>query len=100
MLMPMPTPPIPELASLSILSTAGESYDIMLVLPVWGTLPGAGEEKVGRCFEGVLVEGVGVAMFGIVSDSRERGRARSVLGDERRSYRADAGGIILRYRCG
>jgi hypothetical protein len=32
------------------------------VLPVWGTLRGAGEENVGRCFEGVLVEGVGVAM--------------------------------------
>jgi hypothetical protein len=34
----------------------------MFVLPVWGTLRGAGEEKVGRCLEGVLVEGVGVAM--------------------------------------
>jgi hypothetical protein len=35
----------------------------MLVLPVCGTLRGAGDEKVGRCFEGVLVEGVGVAMI-------------------------------------
>lgn len=34
----------------------------MLIVPVWGTLRGAGEEKVGRCLEGVLVEGVGVAM--------------------------------------
>jgi len=33
-----------------------------MVLPVWGTLRGAGDEKVGRCFEGGLVEGVGVAM--------------------------------------
>jgi hypothetical protein len=33
-----------------------------LVLPVCGTLRGAGDEKAGRCFEGVLVEGVGVAM--------------------------------------
>jgi hypothetical protein len=91
---------MPELASLSILSTAGESYDIMFVLPVWGTLPGAGEEKVGRCLEGVLVEGVGVAMFESVRDSVERERARSVLEDERRSYREAYGGNMLRYRCG
>jgi hypothetical protein len=39
----------------------------MFVLPVWGTLRGAGEEKVGRCFEGVLVEGVGVPMMVVES---------------------------------
>lgn len=31
-------------------------------MPVCGTLRGAGDEKVGRCFEGVLFEGVGVAI--------------------------------------
>jgi hypothetical protein len=75
MLIPIPTPPMPELASLSMLSTAGESYDIMLVLPVCGTLRGAGDEKVGRCFEGVLVEAVGVAM---VARSSERSIARDL----------------------
>jgi hypothetical protein len=34
----------------------------MLRLPVGGTLRGAGEEKAGRCFEGVSLEGVGVAI--------------------------------------
>jgi hypothetical protein len=86
---------MPELASLSMLSTAGESYDIMLVLPVCGTLRGAGDEKVGRCFEGVLVEGVGVAM--IVSGSSELDCARRVLEDERRCYRGDVGGNMLCY---
>lgn len=57
------------LASLSILSTAGESYNSMFEPPVWGTLLGAGEEKVGICFEGVFVEGVGVAM---VRDALDR----------------------------
>jgi hypothetical protein len=37
----------------------------MLVLPVCGTLRAAGEEKVGRSREGVLVEGVGVAMTAV-----------------------------------
>jgi len=32
------------------------------MLPVGGTLRGAGDEKVGRCFAGVFVEGVGVAI--------------------------------------
>jgi hypothetical protein len=45
----------------------------MLVLPVCGTLRGAGDEKVGRCFEGVLVEAVGVAM---VAGGSERSIAR------------------------
>ena len=69
MVMPMPTPPMPELAtSLSILSTAGESYDIMLILPEGGTLRGAGEEKALRCREGVSLSlGVGVAMMALVS---------------------------------
>jgi hypothetical protein len=88
---------MPELESLSIFSTAGESYDIMLVLPVCGTLRGAGDEKVWRCFEGVLVEGVGVAIIESVRGSVERERARSVLGDDWRSYRGKAGGDILRY---
>jgi hypothetical protein len=69
----------------------------MLVLPVCGTLRGAGDEKVGRCFEGVLVEGVGVAIIESVRESVERERARSVLGDDRRYYRGKAGGNILRY---
>jgi hypothetical protein len=37
----------------------------MFILPVGGTLRGAGDEKVGRCFEGVLVEGVGVAIAAV-----------------------------------
>jgi hypothetical protein len=41
----------------------------MLGPPVCGTLRGAGEEKVGRCFEGVLAMGVGVAMT-VTGDSR------------------------------
>jgi hypothetical protein len=65
----------------------------MLVLPVCGTLRGAGDEKVGRCFEGVLVDGVGVAMF--VSGSSELGCAQGVLGDEGRSYRGEVGGNML-----
>jgi hypothetical protein len=71
MVMPMPTPPIAELAtSLSILSTAGESYDIMLIFPEGGTLRGAGEEKALRCFEGVSLSlGVGVAMVGVSASS-------------------------------
>lgn len=32
-------------------------------LPEWGTLRGAGDEKAGRCPEGVLEDGVGVAIF-------------------------------------
>ena len=49
------------------MNTAGESIDSILVLPVCGTLRGAGEEKVGRCFDGpgVCVEGVGVAMVAV-----------------------------------
>jgi hypothetical protein len=35
----------------------------MFVLPVCGTLRGAGDEKGRRSFDGVLVEAVGVAMF-------------------------------------
>lgn len=40
-----------------------------------GTLRGAGEESAARCFWGVLVEGVGVAMAAVVApDARgERG---------------------------
>lgn len=57
------------------------------MFPVCGTLRGAGEEKVGRCFEGVLVEGVGVAMT--VTDSGEVDSVRRVLGDEQRAYRCD-----------
>lgn len=34
----------------------------MLNVPVCGTLRGAGDEKVGRCLEGVLFEGVGVVI--------------------------------------
>jgi hypothetical protein len=70
----------------------------MLVLPVCGTLRGAGDEKVGRCFEGVLVEGVGVAM--IVVDSSELDRSRSVLGESPRSYCDGKGDNMLCYRCG
>jgi hypothetical protein len=57
---------MPELAtSLSILRTAGESYDIMLVLPEGGTLRGAGEEKALGFLDGVSLSlGVGVAMLG------------------------------------
>jgi hypothetical protein len=36
---------------------------------VGGTLRGAGDEKVGRCFEGVLVECVGVAIVAGGSDA-------------------------------
>ncbi len=35
----------------------------MLELPVGGTLRGAGEEKVCNCFEGVFIEGLGVAIL-------------------------------------
>lgn len=35
------------------------------MLPVGGTLRGAGDENVGRCFEGVFVEGVGVAIVAV-----------------------------------
>jgi hypothetical protein len=45
---------------------------------VCGTLRGAGEEKVGRCFEGVLAMGVGVAMV-VADDSAESGCAGSEL---------------------
>ena len=52
MLMPMPTPP-----SARSPRAAGESK---FIIP--GTLRGAGDENAGRCFCGVFVEGVGVAM--------------------------------------
>lgn len=57
----------------------------MLVLPVCGTLRGAGDEKVGGCLDGVLVEGVGVAMM--VVDSSALEFEQRVAGDESRHYR-------------
>lgn len=37
-----------------------------------GTLRGAGEESAARCFCGVLVEGVGVAMVAVGSPKSRR----------------------------
>lgn len=70
---------------------------MMFVLPVCGTLRGAGDEKVGGCLDGVLVEGVGVAMM--VFDSSELELERRVSGDESRDYRDSTVGGMLGEVC-
>lgn len=69
----------------------------MLVLPVCGTLRGAGDEKVGGCLDGVLVEGVGVAM--IVVSSAELGFDDRVLSNQSRFYRHGIVGGMLFSLC-
>lgn len=69
----------------------------MLVLPVCGTLRGAGEEKVGGCFDGVLVDGVGVAMM--VAVVSELDGERRVSDDESRLYRHGIIDHMLCHRC-
>ena len=45
---------------------------MILELPVGGTLRGAGDEKGCNCFEGVLIEGLGVAMMANECADRRR----------------------------